>query len=128
MTLVESSPRQAPGFSGWARAGRRVPLARRNLLATWRRHARSLAGIAFAALLMMVEVGLDTGFVESSLATMRRLNGEIMVISTAKYQFDSPAPFPRRQLYEARGVAGVASARPLYVQRGLWKNPQDQKL
>jgi putative ABC transport system permease protein len=105
-----------------------VPLARRNFIANGRRLARSLAGIAFAALLMMVELGLKNGFVESALLTLRRLDGDIMLISSAKYQFISTAPFSRRQLQEARGIAGVASARPFYVQRGLWKNPQDLKL
>ncbi len=111
------------GLSGLA-----VPLARRNFFANGRRLTRSLAGIAFAALLMMVELGLKDGFVESALLTLRSLDGEIMLISSAKYQFISPAAFSRRQLHEARGVAGVASARPFYVQRGIWKNPQDLKL
>jgi putative ABC transport system permease protein len=105
-----------------------VPLARRNFVANGRRLLRSLAGIAFAALLMMVEIGLNDGFVESSLSILRGLDGDIMLISSAKYQFVMPATFPRRQLYEVRGVAGVASARPLYVQRGIWKNPHDLKL
>ena len=105
-----------------------VPLARRNFLANGRRLARSLAGIAFAALLMMVELGLKDGFVESAVAIMRHLDGDIMLISSAKYQFVSPAAFSRRQLHEARGVTGVASARPLYEQRGVWKNPQNLKL
>jgi putative ABC transport system permease protein len=105
-----------------------VPLARRNSFANGRRLARSVAGIAFAALLMMVELGLKTGFVESSLSILRGLDGDITLISSAKYQFITPVTFPRHHLYEARGVPGVASARPLYVQRGLWKNPQDLKL
>ena len=105
-----------------------VPLARRNFVANGRRLARSLAGIGFAALLMMVELGLQSGFVESSLALLRRLDGELMLMSSAKYQFVNPEPFSRRQLYAARGVSGVASVRPFYVQRTSWKNPQDLKL
>jgi putative ABC transport system permease protein len=77
---------------------------------------------------MMVELGLKAGFIESSLSILRGLDGDIMLTSSAKYQFVNPTPFSRRQLYEARGVSGVASVRPLYVQRGIWKNPQDLKL
>jgi len=109
-------------------SGSAVPLARRNFVANRRRLVRSLTGIAFAALLMMVELGIKTGFVESSLSILRRLDSDIMLISSAKYQFISPAPFSRRQLHDARAVSGVASVRPLYVQRGIWKNPQDLKL
>ena len=104
-----------------------VPLAWRNLLSDKRRLARSAAGIGFAALLMMVELGFRDAYIESMLLVMRRLDGDIMLTSSQKYQFDRVAPFSRRQLYQARAVSGVASARPLYMERtaSVWRNPQD---
>ena len=104
-----------------------VPLAWRNLLSDKRRLVRSAAGIGFAALLMMVELGFRDGYIESMLLLMRQLDGDIMLVSSQKYQFDRVAPFSRRQLYEARGVRGVASARPLYMERtaSVWRNPQN---
>jgi putative ABC transport system permease protein len=107
-----------------------VPLARRNLLANTPRLIRSVSGIAFAVLLMIVELGFRDGFLESMVMNLRALDGDIMLISSAKYQVDRIAPFSRRQLYEARAVAGVASASPLYIERlrPIWKNPQDQRL
>ena len=107
-----------------------VPLARRNLLANTPRLIRSVSGIAFAVLLMIVEVGFRDGFVESMLMNVRALDGDIMLISSAKYQVDRISPFSRRQLYQARAVPGVASAAPLYIERfrPIWKNPQDKRL
>jgi putative ABC transport system permease protein len=107
-----------------------VPLARRNLLANKRRLARSVAGIAFAVLLTMVELGFRNAFIDSTLLAIRQLDGDIMLVSSAKYQFDRNAPFSRRQLYEARAVPGVATARPLYAEQkaSIWKNPQDHRL
>jgi putative ABC transport system permease protein len=107
-----------------------VPLAWRNLLANKRRLIRSTAGIAFAVLLMMMELGFRNAFIESMLLNIRALDGDIMLVSSAKYQFDRIAPFSRRQLYEARAVPGVATARPLYIERtaSIWKNPQDYRL
>ena len=104
-----------------------VPLAWRNLLSDRRRLARSSAGVGFAALLMMVELGFRNGYIESMLLVMRRLDGDIMLVSSQKYQFERIAPFSRRQLYEAAGVRGVASARPLYMERtaSIWRNPQN---
>src|SRR5437763_17174034 len=113
MALVEKLAPMQPRIFRSRLSASAVPLARRNFFANGRRLARSLAGIAFAALLMMVELGLKDGFVESAVAIMRRLDGDILLISSAKYQFVSPAAFSRRQLHEARGVTGVASARPL---------------
>jgi putative ABC transport system permease protein len=105
-------------------------LARHNVLADRRRLIRSSAGIAFAALLMMVELGIRDGFIESMVLAIRQLDGDIMLMSSVKYQFDRSAPFSRRQLYDARGVPGVASARPLYSERlaSIWRNPQNHKL
>ena len=48
-----------------------VPLAWRNLLANKRRLFRSSAGIAFAVLLMMVQLGFEQGFFEASLSAVR---------------------------------------------------------
>jgi len=94
-----------------------VPLARRNLLANTPRLIRSVSGIAFAVLLMIVELGFRDGFLESMVMNLRALDGDIMLISSAKYQVDRISPFSRRQLYEARAVPGVASASPLYIER-----------
>jgi putative ABC transport system permease protein len=107
-----------------------VPLARRNLVADLPRLGRSVAGVAFAVLLMMLELGFRDGYIESMLLMMRQLDGDIMLVNSTMYQFERATSFPRRQLAAARGVAGVASARPFYVDRlrGIWKNPQNQKL
>jgi putative ABC transport system permease protein len=107
-----------------------VPLARRNLLVNTPRLIRSVSGIAFAVLLMIVELGFRDGFFESMIMNVRALDGDIMLISSAKYQVDRISSFSRRQLYEARAVPGVASASPLYIERTapIWKNPQDQRL
>jgi putative ABC transport system permease protein len=107
-----------------------VPLAWRNLLADKRRLSRSVIGIAFAVLIMLMELGFRSGFVESMLLVIRQLDGELMLVSSTKYQFDRRTPFSRRQLSEARAVPGVATVRPLYAEwkTAAWKNPQDRDL
>ena len=52
-----------------------------------------------------------------------------MLVSSQKNEFDRDAPFSWRQLYQARGVMGVATARPLYMEKtaSIWKNPQNHK-
>lgn len=107
-----------------------VPLVWRNLLSDRARLARSSAGIAFAVLLMMSELGFRDAYVDSMLLAIDKIDGDIMLTSSQKYEFDRDAPFSRRQLYEARGVPGVATIRPLYMERAasIWKNPQNHKL
>lgn len=128
MAPHETSGRQLIGSV--AKTWSAVPLARRNLLASKRRLASSVAGIAFAVLLMMVELGFRNAFIDSMLLAVRQLDGDIMLVGSAKYQFDRNAPFSRRKLYEARAVPGVATAWPLYAEQksSIWKNPQDHRL
>jgi len=118
---------QSAGASGksWP-----VPLAWRNIVADKQRLLRSIAGIAFAVLLMMVELGFREGFIASMLVSIGQLDGDIMLVSATRYQFGREAPFSRRQLAQAHAVAGVASVRPLYAQRkaSVWKNPQTLEL
>lgn len=101
-----------------------VPLALRNLMADKRRLARSILGIAFAVVLMLVEFGFRNAFLESSLQLIRHMDGDIVLVSSTKYRTGRPDSFSRRQLYLANGVEGVASVRPIYCDVTRWKNPQ----
>lgn len=104
-----------------------VPLALRNLTASKRRLARSIFGIAFAVVLMLVEFGFRNAFLESSLLLIRHMDGDIVLVSSTKYRTGRPDAFSRRQLYLANNVEGVASIRPIYGGVTLWKNPETQK-
>ncbi len=109
---------------------RPVPLAWRNLTANRRRLLRSSAGIGFAVLLMLMQLGFERAFFDSSLQVIRGLNGDIFLQSAHKYQFATQDPFPLAELTTARRVPGVASARPLYADWYdlFWKNPIDGKV
>jgi len=107
--------------------GGSVPLAWRNLVANKRRLVRSSAGIGFAALLMLVQLGFERAFFEASLNVIEKLDGDLFLLNASKYRFGADAPFSPRFLYAAAGVAGVASARPLYGDwlHFFWRSPRD---
>src|SRR5919106_2779038 len=92
---------------------RSVPLAWRNLVASKRRLVRSVAGIGFAVLLMLVQLGFERGFFDASLGMVRQLDGELFVMRTTKYRFGSEDPFPAADLDKARDVQGIDSVTPL---------------
>jgi DevC protein len=106
-----------------------VPLAWRNLVSNKRRLVRSSAGIGFAVVLMLVQLGFERGFFDASLGMVRQLDGDLFVMRASKYRFGSEDPFAPRDLDPARGIAGVASVTPLYAtwQRFFWKDPDSDK-
>src|SRR5215469_6589937 len=92
-----------------------VPLAWRNLLANKPRLLRSSGGIGFAVLLMLIQLGFERAFFNASLELIRRIDGDLFLSSASKYRFATRDPFAAQDLAAARGVAGVASAWPLYA-------------
>jgi putative ABC transport system permease protein len=108
-------------------SSREVPLAWRNVMSDKRRLARSTGGIAFAVILMLIELGFRNAFLDSALEVIRHIDGDIVMVSSTKYRTGRKDSFSRRYLYEARAAAGVASVRPIYGNVSMWKNPQDGK-
>ncbi|HEY7230440.1 MAG TPA: FtsX-like permease family protein [Pseudolabrys sp.] len=96
-------------------------------MADKRRLLRSISGIMFAVILMLLQLGFRDAFLDSALQIIRQIDGDIFLSSATKFRFGRKDSFSRRQLYAARAVAGVASARPLYGATSLWKNPQTHK-
>ncbi|WP_088431691.1 ABC transporter permease DevC [Halomicronema hongdechloris] len=106
---------------------RRTPLALLNLIHDRRKFLTSLAGVSFAVLLMFLFNGFMNALYDSQLQLLQRLNGEIIVINRLKTTMFVPRSFARRRLYQARALAGVVDAYPLYTSEANWKNPETRK-
>ena len=77
---------------------------------------------------MLMQLGFRNALVDSQVELLRWLNADVVLVSAAKYQLNLMEPFPRRRLYQALAIDGVASAKPLYLalQEALWKSPRDR--
>ena len=106
-----------------------VPLAWRNLVADKWRLVRASAGIAFAVLLMLVQLGFEQSFFVASLSAVTQLNGDLFVQNASKYRFGTRNPFAPKDLETIKSVAGVATAAPLYADWTdfFWTSPIDNK-
>jgi putative ABC transport system permease protein len=106
-----------------------VPLAWRSITANKWRLLRSSAGIGFAVLLMLTQLGFENAFFDAALQVLRALDGDVFLQSVHKYQFATQDPFPGSMLTTAKTVPGVASAAPLYADWYdlFWKSPLDGK-
>jgi putative ABC transport system permease protein len=94
----------------------RTPLAWKNLTHDRRRLAAAAAGVGFAVLLIFMELGFLNALLESTVQVLRRLNGELVVLSSARYALPERARFDIRRLNQTAGVAGVEAVSPIYME------------
>jgi len=83
----------------------------------------ALTGIAFAVVLILMQLGFQASLFDSAVRYHEQLHYDIVLVSTDTWFIVRPQPFSSRRLYQALGVAGVVSGAPLYMQTAIWKNP-----
>jgi putative ABC transport system permease protein len=76
----------------------------------------AVSGVAFAVILIFMELGFLNALLESTVQVLRRLNGEIVIVSRAQYALIAAERFDIRRVYDAREVPGVASVAPVYLE------------
>ena len=102
----------------------KTPLAWLQLMKQKTRLAVALAGIAFADVLMFVQMGLLDSLYDGATQPLRLMKTDLVILNPqAKTLTDLPS-FPRERLYQALGYEGVASVSPLYVGIAPWRNPE----
>jgi len=105
----------------------KIPLAWLQLTREKVRLLVALAGIAFADILMFMQLGFRDALFESAVTFHRSLNGDVFIISTQSTSLIAMRTFSSRRLYQTLGYQGVASVEPVYVDFSLWKNPENKK-
>jgi putative ABC transport system permease protein len=95
---------------------RRVPLAWRNLVHSWRRLAVALGGIAFAVVLVFMETGFENALFDSTVKVIDVLDADILLVNKAQHSLTAARPFSRRRLAQAGRCPGVRGAYPLYIE------------
>jgi putative ABC transport system permease protein len=93
-----------------------VSLARKNLLHDRIRFAITLAGVAFAVTLVLVQVGLFLGLLDKATISIQRSNADIWIVGKSTPNIDFGKPFPETTVLRARGVPGVERADNVIVQ------------
>jgi putative ABC transport system permease protein len=80
------------------------------------------SGVAFAILLMFMQLGFYTACRTSATRVYETLNFDAILVSTRYGNLRDSGTIPRNRLYQARGLPGVRSVTPLYVTAGLWRD------
>lgn len=105
----------------------RVPLAWLNLIENKRRLAGSLGGVAFAVILIFVELGFMNGVYDSESSLTAHFNADLIMVDPHKPSNSPSRPFPRSSLIRARNLPGVQGVWPVYMNEfeSSWKNLRD---
>src|SRR5262245_930688 len=100
-----------------------IPLGWMQLRYQKARLAVAICGIAFAVILILMQLGFRASLLQSSVRYQERLRYDIAILSVETLFLAQPVAFSSRRLYQALGVPGVAGVSPLYSSMAVWKNP-----
>lgn len=87
----------------------------------------ALAGIAFADLLMFIQLGFQDALFESNVKLNKSFAGDIFLVSPQSNASVAMKPFSRRRIYQSLAVEGIESVTPVSWDFAFWKNPTTRK-
>jgi len=102
---------------------RRIPFAWGQLTHQPLRLLAAIAGIAFSAILMFVQLGFKDALLLSAGVQINRMNGDLALISPQYEYMVASKVFPQRRLYQTLTVDGVESVNSVYCALAPWRNP-----
>ncbi len=87
----------------------------------------ALAGIAFAVILMFMQMGFQGALYVSATRVHQSLNADLVLINPRSRALVNMNNFSRRRLYQALSIDGVESINAMYIGLGNWKSPESQR-
>ncbi|ALB43733.1 ABC transporter (plasmid) [Anabaena sp. WA102] len=102
---------------------RNTPLAWLQLTRVKTRFIVALIGIAFADILMFMQLGFQDGLYDCNTIFHRNLEADIVMLSSQTIGIYYMESFPRPLLYDTLNYEGVESVNSTYVDVLAWKNP-----
>ena len=100
----------------------KIPLAWLNLLHEKARSAVAVAGVAFAVLLILMQLGFLGSVRQSATRIYDQLNFDLLMVSPEYLHLSNPGTFPQTRLYQAASLAEVQRVAHLDVGFQLWRN------
>lgn len=104
-----------------------MPLAWLQLTREKLRLLVAVAGVAFAVILIFMQLGFRDALFNSSTRFHEGIDGDLFLLSPTFDFLVQPTSFSRRRLLQALSFPQVESISPVYVGLSLWKNPETGK-
>lgn len=99
----------------------RMPIGWMQLSHSKAKLAAAVAGVAFANVLVFVQLGILGALNGSSIAPYALFNADIMISSEDTNTLTDGSNLSRQRMFQALGVAGVANATPIYIATLEWQ-------
>ena len=106
---------------------RKIPLAWLQLTKAKTRLLVALIGIAFADILMFMQLGFQEGLYDCNTIFHRSIKADLVMLSSQTIGIYYMESFPRPLLYQALNFEEVESVNSIYVSILSWKNPQTKQ-
>ncbi len=104
----------------------KIPLAWLQLSHEKIRLLVAIAGISFADILMFMQLGFRDALFDSAVTLHKSIQGDVFLISPQSTSLIAMKSLPLRRLYQSRSLSNVAAITPIYLDFGLWKNPENK--
>ena len=101
----------------------KIPLSWLQLTREKTRLAVALSGIAFADILMFMQLGFRDALYYSNVRMHSSLVGDVILINSQSNAVLSMKTFSQRRLYKALDLPTVQSVHPIYLDYTSWRNP-----
>lgn len=100
-----------------------IPLAWLQLVAEKKRFAAALAGITFAVIMMLFQIGLKTALFDQVVAPHIQMKGDVVIVEHDFEYLGLSHVFTKRRLTAAYGLPEVSETAGLYIGNLPMKNP-----
>jgi putative ABC transport system permease protein len=102
---------------------RKTPLAWLQVTRERTRLLVAVAGIAFADILMLVQIGFQDALFDSSAVPYQTIDSDLFIVNPQFETLFSTKSFARERVLQAAAVEGVESVNSLYISIAQWRNP-----
>lgn len=101
----------------------RTPLGWLQLAHHPMRFAMAIAGVAFAVMLVFMQLGFKNMLFDTTVMFHKQLKADIVLVNPAARNLIDIRTFPRRRLMQALSVDGVADGEALHIAQVNWNKP-----
>ncbi len=84
----------------------------------------AIAGIAFADMLIFIQMGFEGALFDAAVQPHRNLQADLVLTNPQMQTLFSVKAFPRERLYQTLAHPEVESVNGVYIDTGQWKNPE----